>query len=429
MPDHKPFFIACLISLMSCMTASDLTACSMFKITLDGKTMVGNNEDAWSLNSRIWFEKGEEGKYGVAYVGHNRGVPQGGLNEAGLAYDAFSLPYREAKVVAGKKGIPDNSSFLKKLMQKCGNVHEVKNLLENYNLGAFSMGMFWFIDKSGDYLILEGDSLMMGNDSAYVLVNFRPSETTDLDDIRISRFQKGRRFLQSHEDTTVAFCAAMMDTMRASRGNLGHGTLYTSIYDLNAGIIYLYFYQDFSHQHKFNLKEELAKGDHSISMPGLFPPNTGYQRLEAYKTPMNSRAIRTFLIFSLAFFILVSFYGFTSFIQGLFNRKSAGTWFDGIKLLFLLNNAGLLVLIPILWMREPVFYFGMEGSLVNFPFPEVEYIPILSLFLSLLLGVFTLYLISKKHWGRVSRILSVAQCLLYGIFTVLFLYWDLMIPK
>ena len=34
----------------------DLTACSMYKITTDGKTMVGCNYDAWFTTPKIWFE-------------------------------------------------------------------------------------------------------------------------------------------------------------------------------------------------------------------------------------------------------------------------------------------------------------------------------------------------------------------------------------
>ncbi|WP_044219488.1 hypothetical protein [Chitinophaga pinensis] len=50
----------------------------MFKITLHDKTMAGNNEDAWKINSKIWFEKGADSQYGAAYVGHSDLFPQGG---------------------------------------------------------------------------------------------------------------------------------------------------------------------------------------------------------------------------------------------------------------------------------------------------------------------------------------------------------------
>jgi len=39
--------------------------CTMFKLTIYGKTMVGNNEDYWNPNSHICFEHGKLGEYGA----------------------------------------------------------------------------------------------------------------------------------------------------------------------------------------------------------------------------------------------------------------------------------------------------------------------------------------------------------------------------
>jgi hypothetical protein len=67
--------------------------CTMFKLTMYGKTMVGNNEDYWNPNSRIWFEQGKTHEYGAVYVGYDNFGPQGGMNQAGLVFDGFSMDY------------------------------------------------------------------------------------------------------------------------------------------------------------------------------------------------------------------------------------------------------------------------------------------------------------------------------------------------
>ena len=54
----------------------------MFKITQGGKTLVGNNEDYWNPNTRVWFEQSEGEKMGAMYVGFDDLYPQGGMNEA-----------------------------------------------------------------------------------------------------------------------------------------------------------------------------------------------------------------------------------------------------------------------------------------------------------------------------------------------------------
>ncbi|KAA3631694.1 MAG: hypothetical protein DWQ02_16085, partial [Bacteroidetes bacterium] len=67
-------------------------ACSMYKITADGKTMVGCNEDAWRTTSKIWFENAETpNEYGAGFTGSrqvsgNRTAPQSGMNEVGLTF-------------------------------------------------------------------------------------------------------------------------------------------------------------------------------------------------------------------------------------------------------------------------------------------------------------------------------------------------------
>jgi len=78
-------------------------ACTMFKLTLLGKTMVGNNEDYWIPNTRIWFEQGKNGECGAAYVGYDNFFPQGGMNQAGLVFDGFSEDYKAIRDTVGKK--------------------------------------------------------------------------------------------------------------------------------------------------------------------------------------------------------------------------------------------------------------------------------------------------------------------------------------
>ena len=61
----------------------------MYKVTKNGKTMVGCNEDAWRTTSHIWFEVGQNKQYGAAFTGsrwdgENGYAPQSGMNEHGF---------------------------------------------------------------------------------------------------------------------------------------------------------------------------------------------------------------------------------------------------------------------------------------------------------------------------------------------------------
>ncbi|MBK6525214.1 MAG: hypothetical protein IPG07_06420 [Crocinitomicaceae bacterium] len=100
------FFILFFISV-----SEKAIACSMYKITLGTKTMVGCNEDAWRLTSAIWFETGKpDAPYGAAFTGsrldgENGTAPQSGMNEHGLSFSrlASATPENQKIKQAGKK--------------------------------------------------------------------------------------------------------------------------------------------------------------------------------------------------------------------------------------------------------------------------------------------------------------------------------------
>lgn len=162
----------------------NIYACSVYKITINNKTFVGNNEDYWNPNSRMWFEKRQNGNYGSMFVGFDNLYPQGGMNEKGLVFDGFSVNAKEMKSNANKL-VPENN-MLKHIMQKCKNTDEVYKLVEKYDLTAMLISSMWiFIDAEGNYLVVEGDVLTKGNDSKYLLSNFCPSQTQNFDKVDI----------------------------------------------------------------------------------------------------------------------------------------------------------------------------------------------------------------------------------------------------
>ncbi len=286
MKQRKLLFIFPLIMIYSFGFIYNSYSCSMFKITLHGKTMVGNNEDYWNPNTRIWFEKGSAGKYGVAYVGFDNFWPQGGMNEAGLVFDGFSMDYLAIKDTLGKMSL--NTNFLKEIMEKYSNVEEVKKYFANHNLSGLETSMYLFIDKTGKCLVVQGDSLITGNNQYYILSNFYPSQVKNESEIDIPFYHKAKRLMESNKNTSISFCSSVMDTMHQER-DWGAGTMYTTLYDLKEGIIYLYFFHDYKHVAKFNLKEELAKGDHILIMPKLFSENKkGREFFSNYNEVSNS---------------------------------------------------------------------------------------------------------------------------------------------
>jgi hypothetical protein len=294
-------------------------------------------------------------------------------------------------------------------------------------MSYFSAGMFLFVDKSGDYLTLAGNEIIYGNDPHYILSNFRPADTPDLDAVKIKRYQRGRKLLAERQEASVEFTKTVMDTMSECRAGLGDGTLYTSAFDLEKGDIYLWFYHDYQQEVKFNLAEELAKGNHSLEMPSLFAVNPEFQQLQAYKTPQNSRI--TFGILSFTG-ILAGLFGlcfFIGFIKNLVRSNKTKT-FDLMRFLICVNNAFLIFLIPILLLQEAIFYFGMEGSLGGFPLKEAIYFPALITLLSIGIALYYFQFFKPKSWSKFSISLLKSNIVLYLFAVLSFVYWGILLP-
>jgi hypothetical protein len=415
-----------LTAILIILHPMQIAACSMCKITTEGKTLVGNNEDYWSIEAKIWFVNGLEKEFGVAYVGHKNNFPQGALNTQGLVFDGFSLYAKNLGTGKGKKAVKNKRALLEHIMKNCSNVHEVGNFLKEYNLSVFSNGMYWFIDKTGEHLIVETDTLIYGIQSYYALTNFRPSETEQLSDVNIPKFQKALTMLQDKTKPDLAFMEAVMDTMKTCTKPLGDGTLYTTIYDLAQTDIYLYFYHNFDQNIKLNLQEELSKGDHTIAIPELFKDNQEYARFLAYKTPINNNWIRHLLIAIFGSTVLISGYFLFVFIRRLISRKKQLLHLTS-SMLFLLINLMVLILTGFYLISEMVYYVGIEQSLLSFPFPIIKHFPLLIAFLTLtMLGLY-FRVFKAADLSKSYKFVSALNLFIYLTFNILNVYWNSLI--
>ena len=70
-------------------------------------------------------------------------------------------------------------------------------------------------------------------------------------------------------------------------------TVYSNIYDLKNGIIYLYHFHDYANEAIINLKEELIMCQHSYDIPSLFPKTIAGDRFldECKKQKATAREI------------------------------------------------------------------------------------------------------------------------------------------
>jgi penicillin V acylase-like amidase (Ntn superfamily) len=123
----------------------------MYKITVDGKTMVGCNHDTWLTTSKIWFENAKrQNEFGTVFtssreVSPNRTTPQSGMNTLGLVFSRLTSYYPVQKnPFPNKLKIRDEADYLSEILHKCATVKEVKKYIEQYIFENWtSRGQIW----------------------------------------------------------------------------------------------------------------------------------------------------------------------------------------------------------------------------------------------------------------------------------------------
>ncbi len=418
MANHRSFasLITAILLILNFQIAH---SCSTYKVTAGGKTMVGSNYDTWLESPRIWFETTGYGASfsGARQDGQNGFAPQTGINEFGLAFVTLATATPENGIPpVNKKRIENRTNYLKDILHKCKTTDEVKAYIDQYDHSSLSQDVFFYIDSAGNYLVVEPYKILSGNDAKYVLANFCPSTIKDFAEIKQVRYKNGVAYLQNKIDTSIEFCTALSDTMHVCREKIGDGTLLTSILDLNAGIIYLNFYHDYNHQVKFNLKEELAKGDHTFEIISLFPPNEEFEKLTAFKTPLNSSALNSFLISCSALFFFSAF----AFLISYFRKRSS------VKLLLFALSLILMYYMFILATEIGIFYSPAPYKDYKFTMLNIAaYIPFLLLLLIVPLLLKSKNVFKNREWSFFPKWLFAVNNLTYIVLIILFSYWGL----
>ena len=420
---HLILFTFFLITLFG-----ETKACSMYKITVDGKTMIGCNHDTWFSTPKIWFENARNAnEFGVGFTGArqtggNRTAPQSGMNEKGLAFSRLAAYYPKKNAYPNRLTIGNEVDYLTDVLHKCASVKEARKYIEQYDHSVFIDDVFIYIDSSGSYLIVEPYTLIEGNDPSYILSNFCPSVTNNEQARQLTRYRNGEDFIKTQKiSSSLAFCSTLSDTMHVCRSRNGDGTLLTSIWDTKDGLVNLYFYHNFDSTVQFNLSDELAKGDRTIEVSGLFPVNSEFERLKSYKTPFNTPVLRILLVVIAG---LLSFFILLLSIAAIRSKSTAITF----KNTFLVSALNLLLTgyLFVLATNVNIYYFDAPYKHYNSDLISASsYTPFLLLVAIVPISLFTIKrLKSLKTKGWIKTTL-VSNNLIYLILILSFGYWGL----
>ncbi len=426
----KKFGIILLVTLALTISQNKINACSMYKITANGKTMVGCNHDAWLTTPKIWFEKAkQQNEYGTVFTGSrevspNKTTPQSGMNTVGLVFSRLTSYYpAQNNPFSNRLKITNEADYLSKILQKCATVKEVKKHIEQYDHSFFLNDVFIYIDSLGDYLIVEPYSLIEGNNPNYVLANFCPSITDNKQARKLERYRNGEDFLKTNKAiASLDFCTALSDTMSVCRSRKGDGTLITSIFDTKEKLVHLCFYHNFDTLVQYSLLDELSKGDHTLNLPEIFPKNSEFERLVNFKTPSNSVELRILLLLIAGLLAMISFALFISQI-----RKNQTTSLSPKSVMVIsLLNIILMAYLVVLITNNSIFYFEVpykhySSNLIS----ASSYTPFLLLLSFIPFIIYTrnrLKSDNTKFWVKTTLVLN---NIVYFILVLGFGYWGL----
>jgi hypothetical protein len=401
-------------------------ACSGYKITKNGKTFFGSNEDAWRLTPHLWFETAKTpGTYGAAFTGSRWDgkygyAPQTGMNEMGLAFERLASYHPIQKTNGNKKPITKPTNFLKEVLKRCKTVEEVKTFYSQFDHSYFKEDVFIYVDSTGNYLIVEPYKLTIGNEPTYVISNFCPSITEKESAFRLDRYRNGVAFLEKEYEASFAYCCELSKAMHVSRPKIGDGTLLTSNWNLNDLTFKLYFFHDFEHSVSYDLKTELAKGDHIIALQDLFPPNKAFKQLAAYQIPQNNKKIGMMLVgFGGLFFVTALFF------LGKMVIKKAVVPYRFLPIVLILVGLLFTYYMFVLVTNMSIFYFPSPyQDASSWTVTLTSYLPYLLVFLIIPFWYFTFKLFRQSNWGKWSIGLVSINLMAYTVLIGFFVYWQ-----
>jgi hypothetical protein len=267
---------------------SAVCACTAFMMADGQRVLVGANEDFNIPHTRVWFIPAENGRYGRVYFGYENWSPAGGMNDRGLFFDFFATKPRAVTKSKDKPKFP--GPMTDTMAATCATVKEALDMFGKYNLEFLSKAQMFLADKTGDAAVIEGDEVIRKTGSYQVVTNFYRSK------VRADRqpcewykpscmqYKRAERMLT---ESGVASVPLFRNILEATHRDISFTrTLYSNIYDLKNGLVYVYYLHRFDQEVVLDLAAELKKGPHYYNISALFGKALKYgRRIYTHRAP------------------------------------------------------------------------------------------------------------------------------------------------
>ena len=279
-------------------------ACTIFSSKdKNGNVWTGNNEDGnFTLGTCINIVAPDKDAFGYIFFTNSNNpkeFPQGGLNNAGLFYDANSVPKSKYKDYDFKKDFPNGiNEMMFEVLRKCQTVQEVFKLFKEYRLQGLELSQFHFADKFGNYGIINSDSMWITKADYQISTNYNLCHTNK-DNAKCWRYPIAERILNAKEIGLETFKEICDSTSQKK------WTIYSNIQNLNTGDIWFYYAQNYSRPFKTNIKELLKKGTNSFFLFEFFKDDPLVKQMIQAKKTEDQFSITIISLSSLLFLSII----------------------------------------------------------------------------------------------------------------------------
>jgi len=300
MKPAKSVWVTLLVLGFIALILPSARACTVFSYSQSGSVLVGNNEDVpFFPQAAMWFVPASTNGYGRVCFGWN-GFAQGGMNDQGLFIDwavtpdsetrawkrtlawirlgiewvatpKNSPPVKFAKNDSHKLRLPLNGNASELLLANCATVDEAIAFAKRFEYPGNPVPgnpcHCLIADRSGESIVCEWikgkPTIIRKTGSRQLITNFLLSKPK-LGNYPCTRFDAVSKWFDNSETPTVKVCA---DALKLAATG---GTIYSQVYDLPKGEVYVYYRHNFDHSVKVNLGEELRKGPHQVMLKDAF---------------------------------------------------------------------------------------------------------------------------------------------------------------
>jgi len=247
-------------------------SCTVISAAQGDVVLAGANKDWDNISTRILFLPASESKYGRVYFGYqiSQGFQNsGGMNDQGLWYDGASLPERSDIENHYNKPTVEGE-LCEKALEECASVDEVIQMYTQYYSPHWQGHSMW-ADKYGNSVIIEygeKDVVFIQKHFDYqVMTNFYISDSKNARWYNCYRFNTAEYMLKNTTERSIDLFRSTLDAVHAE-GLMP--TVYSNIYDLKNGEIYVFNFHNYNEFVKLNLEEQFNKGEQYLKLPELF---------------------------------------------------------------------------------------------------------------------------------------------------------------